>query len=403
MKILLVNKFLYSRGGAETYLLKTGAYLRDQGHEVQYFGMYDSRNAVGNALGLATYPMDFRSAALRRYLYPFRILYSGEARKKMRALVDHFKPDIVHLNNINFQLTPSVIDGVGPETPIVQTVHDFQLICPNHLLLNGKTGVPCELCIEGSKWNCARYRCIHGSLPKSILGSLEGIGYQKTYHYDRIDRFICPSRFLESKLAKDRRFAGKTLVLHNFIDWEGEREPAPKKDYVLYFGRLAEEKDLAGLLAACRLCPEIPFIVAGGGPLEPLMRDAPPNLRYVGFQSGEALRTLVAEARFSVYFPVWYENCPLSILESQALGTPVLANRIGGIPELIEQGETGVLNDRFTPEQYALQIQALYRDRPGLERMAENCRRKSEGNSLAVYGRRLLELYESLLEKKRNP
>ncbi len=401
MKILIVNKFLYPQGGAETYILKTGDYLQKHGHEVQYFGMQDDRNLVGNELNLETHHMDFWSKNISRFLYPFRIIYSFEAKRKIQRVARQFKPDIVHFNNINYQLTPSIIDGIAElGIPMVQTVHDFQLICPNHLLLNLRRKKPCDLCVEGNKWNCAYNKCIHGSLIKSILGSIEGKLYQKRNTYNKIERFICPSYFLQSMLARDKRFQGKTEVLHNFIEINQKSEGLKKKDYVLYFGRLSEEKDITGLLRACRLCPEIPFVIAGDGPLKHLLSDLPPNVRYVGFQKGDALLRLVAQARFSLYFSVWYENCPLSVLESQSLGTPVLANRIGGIPELIIDGKTGILINEFSPENYAKQIHMLYQDREKLAVMEKGCRERSDFLTLASYCERLQQIFENILENR---
>lgn len=396
MRVLMVNKFLYPRGGAETYMLQTGQCLQSRGHAVSYFGMHDEKNIVGNDLGLETKHMDFRGRGLDRAAYPFHLLYSLEAKRKIQQVIRQFSPDIVHLNNIYYHLTPSVIDGAAElGVPVVETVHDFHLVCPNHMLLDLGTMTPCERCVEGSKWNCARGRCIHGSRVKSVLGSLEGCLYQRLGSYERIRRLICPSRFMERMLERDPRFRGKTVWMQNFIRPE-EAEPVEKGDYVLYFGRLSEEKGIARLLDACRLVPEIPFVVAGGGPLEGLVREnPPPNVRYVGFQTGAALRDLVRRARFSVYLPVWYENCPISVLESQSLGTPVLANRIGGVPELIRDGETGVLLDRFTPEEYASNIRGLYQDGRRLARMADNCLRRSDFVTLDSYCDQLLELYRS--------
>lgn len=398
MNVLMVNKFLYPRGGAETYVLQIGRYLEKQGHNVQYFGMHDSRNEVGNSLGLETDPMDFRSKGAARFLYPFRILYSVEAKKKIRRVIQQFKPDVVHLNNINFHLTPSVIDAAAElGVPMVQTVHDFQMICPNHMMLDLNRKAPCDRCVNGSKWNCARYKCIHGSRIKSILGSMEGVLYHSRRTYDKVNRYICPSRFMEQMLLRDARYAGKTAALHNFI--QPEKGTAQKGDYVLYFGRLSEEKGIDRFLDACRLLPDIPFVVAGSGPLEYLLREnCPTNVRFVGFQNGGALRSLIEQAQFSVYLPIWYENCPLAVLESQSLGTPVLANRIGGIPELIQDGKTGVLLDEFTPVSYAAQIGALYHDKKRLARMAENCAKRDDFMTLDVYGRRLLKIYQSAAE-----
>ena len=135
MKILMINKFLYPRGGAETYMLKLGEYFSRAGHQVEYFGMYDEKNTVGNSAGMYTSNMDFHGGGAERFLYPFKIIYSFEAKSKLGRVLDEFRPDVVHMNNINFQLTPSVIDAVKERgIPLVQTVHDYQMICPNHLL-----------------------------------------------------------------------------------------------------------------------------------------------------------------------------------------------------------------------------------------------------------------------------
>lgn len=401
MKILIVNKFLYPRGGAETYVLQLGQYLKAQGHEVQYFGMYDKHNQVGNQLRLETERMDFRAKTFSRFFYPFRILYSLEARRKIKRVAACFHPDVVHLNNINFHLTPSVIDGVASlGIPMVQTVHDFQMLCPSHLMLDLKQQKICVKCVDGSKWNCARNRCIHGSLVKSVLGSVEALIYQKRPNYDKVKRYVCPSHFAEQMLWQNPRFRGKTTVLHNFVRIREETDAAEKQDYVLYFGRLSVEKGIEGLLTACRLLPHIPFVVAGSGPLEYLFqKQCPHNVRFVGFQQGKALDDLIRKARFSVYFPIWYENCPLSVLESQSLGTPVLANRMGGIPELIRDGETGVLTDVGTPEYYAQQIDILYRDRDRLAQMTENCRRRNDFMTLETYCEQILNIYETVVRK----
>jgi len=197
---------------------------------------------------------------------------------------------------------------------------------------------------------------------------------------------------MEQMLQPDPRFEGKTVTLQNFIRPEDGKE-AEKGEYVLYFGRLSEEKGIDRLLKACRLLPEIPFVVAGRGPLEHLLETPPPNVRYVGFQEGETLRELIRRAQFSVYLPVWYENCPLSVLESQSLGTPVLANAIGGIPELIQDGGTGRLLEQFTPEACAAGIRELYGDREALARMSEKCRNRENYLTIEDYCGVLLELY----------
>ncbi len=307
------------------------------------------------------------------------------------------------MNNINFQLTPSVIDACcAKDVPMVQTAHDFQVVCPNHLLLNLREKRPCELCVNSNKWACAKHQCIHGSFVKSVIGSMEGELYRHRKNYDAVSLYICPSRFMEKMLNREPRYQGKTVTLHNFLSLDDVPASVEKKDYILYFGRLAEEKGLDRFLQACKMLPKIPFVVAGSGPMEEeLRRNAPANVRFVGFKTGAALRQLIAEARFSVYLPIWYENCPLSVLESQALGTPVLANRIGGIPELIRDGETGVLMDEFTAENYARNMEVLYADGERLAVMSENCRNRRDIMTLSQYCAALEKLYGEVKEGKR--
>lgn len=405
MKILFVNKFLYPRGGAETYFLKIGEELTRRGHEVEYFGMYDEKNTVGNSLHLATTNMDFHAAGPEKLLYPFRIVYSREAKRKLKEVIAAFGPDIIHFNNINFQLTPSVIcAGAECGVPMVQTVHDVQMLCPNHMMMEYHSKKLCEDCMgKKSKWPCVKKRCIHGSLPKSLIGAVEGTLYECSPVYDKIERFICPSAFLEEKLLNVPRFRGKTVMLHNFLSKVSDAGGAPKGDYVLYFGRLAEEKGIDRILEACKLLPDVPFVIAGGGPLEDLCKNCTlPNVKYVGFKTGKELEELVAGALFTLHLSIWYENCPLALLESQSLGTPVLCNRIGGIPELVEEGKTGILNDAFTPEAYAEKIAALYADKALLAEMAQNCLRKRESMmTLERYCDKLLALYTEVTEAAR--
>ena len=249
---------------------------------------------------------------------------------------------------------------------------------------------------------CVRKKCIHGSRAKSLIGAIEGTIYTSSHVYDRVARYICPSRFIEEKLLTVLRYAGKTTMIHNFLSKTADID-VPKGDYVLYFGRLSEEKGIDRILAACRLLPEIPFVIAGGGPLEELCRTCDlPNVRFVGFKTGRELQELVAAARFTLHLSLWYENCPLALLESQSLGTPVLCNRIGGMPELVEEGKTGILNDTFTPEAYAEKIRALYSDSALLDEMARNCRAKKESMmTLDRYCDRLLEIYMEEIGGKR--
>ncbi len=397
-RVLMINKFLHPNGGSETYIFRLGETLASLGHEVQYFGMEHEGRCVGNRVGAYTADMDFHSASkLEKLTYPVRTIYSAEARRNLRLVLEDFQPDVCHLNNFNYQLTPSIILEIvrwrretGRDCRIVFTAHDFQLVCPNHMLNNPITHENCEKCLGGHFFNCVKGKCIHGSTAKSAIGAMEAILWNAVKVYRHIDAIICCSRFLKGKMDTNPLFAGKTIAMHNFVD-RPEAAAADKGDYVLYFGRYSEEKGVRLLLEAARALPEIPFVFAGKGPLEAELNDIP-NIRNVGFQSGEELARLIREARFSLCPSQWYENCPFSVMESIAHGTPVLGADIGGIPELVIPGETGAL---FTPGDAAdltEKLRTLWSDSASTAAMAENCRRHPF-DTAEEYAAKLIRIY----------
>ena len=398
MKILIVNKFLYPNGGSETYIFGIGKQLKAMGHEVQYFGMEHEGRIVGNRAECYTANMDFHTGKLAKLLYPFRIIYSTEAAKKIRRVLEDFSPDVVHLNNFNFQLTPSVLYAVrryekkcGHPIRIVFTAHDYQLVCPDHLLMRPDKSL-CEACLDGNPWNCAKYGCIHGSRLRSLLGGLEGWLYRRLHAYRIIDVVLCPSRFIEQKLSAHPDLAGKTVVMHNFLELSAHRGKRAGA-YVLYFGRYCEEKGTKTLLRVCESLPEIPFVFAGNGPLEKEVSRAA-NVENRGFLQGDELVDAICGARFCVFPSEWYENCPFAVMEPQAYGTPVLASDLGGTPELVEDRVTGELY--AGKDEYALRqkIRELWESPEKTERYAEACR-KVRFDTPERYCEKLLKIYET--------
>lgn len=354
MKILMVNKFLYPKGGAETYILKLGKILENHGHEVQYFGLGNPKNTVGNQVGAYVTDMDFGQGIRKNLNAPFRIIYSAEARKKIRLVLDDFQPDVVHLNNIQFHLTPSMIletekyrKETGRTVKIIYTAHDYQLICPSHGLFDADIQI-CEKCLGGNYTHCLRTKCVKGSRAKSLLGMLDAYFWKWNKAYSCIDKIICCSRFLKSKLDIQLRFRDKTVALHNFVDMVPPLD-VQKENYVLEFGHLSKDKGTLTLLEVAKRMPETRFLFAGYGAAEAEIVKVP-NAEYVGFKTGKDLEMLIRKAAVSVYPSQWYENCPFSVIESQMYGTPVIGSRMGGIPELITEGSSGELFTAGDPD-----------------------------------------------------
>lgn len=382
MKILMINKFLYPNGGSETYMFKLGDYLAGIGHQVEYFGMEHEGRCVGNRVNAYTTEMDFHGGSkLSKLTYPLKTIYSSEARRKIRLVLDDFQPDVCHLNNFNYQLTPSIILEIvewrrqtGRKCKIIFTAHDYQLVCPNNMCQNPNTNEICEKCLGGDFINCIKGKCIHGSIAKSVVGATEAYFWRRQGAYKYIDTVICCSDFVKKELSSNPWLKGKMITLRNFVDVPNiENMDIVKGDYVLYFGRFTRDKGMEELIEACRQLPDIPFVFAGAGNYIEEISELP-NATYVGFVTGEALARLIRAARFSVCPSIAFENCPFSVMESMMLGTPVLGAGIGGIPELIDSGVNGELLKSGDAIDLSESIKKLWSNKDLIRVYTENCR-----------------------------
>lgn len=396
MKILLVNKFLYPKGGSETYVFRLGKALTDNGHSVEYFGLENEKNVVGNSADAYVSHLDFSEGIKKNLTAPLRIIYSPEARRKIRKVLDCFQPDVVHLNNIQFHLTPSIIletEKYRKETKrkvkIVYTAHDYQLICPSHGLFDADIKI-CEKCLGGNYTHCIKSKCMKNSRMKSLLATADAYLWKFSKAYSYIDSIICPSAFLKSKLDTQERFAEKTVAIHNFIEKQAEAA-AEKEGYVLEFGHLSKDKGTLTLLEAARRMPETRFVFAGYGSAEDAIKSVP-NAEFAGFKTGDELKQLIQKAAVSVCPSEIYENCPFSVIESQMYGTPVIGARIGGIPELIEEEKTGLLFEAGNADDLELKLRILLENPEKLAEFTDNCREASFENPKTYY-EKLMQVY----------
>jgi len=399
MRILLVNKFLYPKGGSETYVFKLGQILSNNGHDVQYFGLENEKNIVSNNIGAYVSDMDFNKGVLKNLFAPLRIIYSLEARRKIRKVLYDFSPDVVHLNNIQFHLTPSIILEIEKyrkktkkDVKIVYTAHDYQLVCPSHGLFDNDLNV-CEKCLGGNYTHCVRTKCVKNSRAKSILATIDAYVWKISKAYACIDTIVCPSNFLKSKLDTQTRFSSKTVAVHNFIEAETNVDNTQKDNYVLEFGHLSKDKGTNTLLDVAKRMPEVRFVFAGyGESVDDIMKI--PNAEYVGFQTGEDLKKLIKRASVSVCPSEMYENCPYSVMESQTLLTPVVGANIGGIPELIDEGKTGLLFEAGNADDLENKLRYLLKTPNLVKEYSDNCR-NAAFETPKTYYEKMIRIYKA--------
>ena len=254
----------------------------------------------------------------------------------------------------------------------------------------------CDRCISGGYSQCTKNRCIHNSLLKSAIGTIEATLYHFLHTYRMVDKVIAPSRFMYDKLSSNKDIADRLIMLRNFVPGKVNSQKIENAtgDYVLYFGRYDVQKGVLTLLKVCRELEAISFVFAGSGPLEQLVNQTE-NVANVGFVSGEELHRLIAEARFTVYPSEWYENCPFSVMESQMLGTPVIGTDIGGIPELIstDDAPTGVLVEASNADALKDAISSLWSDEDRCRCYSKNCS-QNKWDNLEEYTHNILGIYE---------
>lgn len=363
MKILQVNKFFYLNGGSERYFFDVNAALEQAGHEVVHFSMKHPKNLPSPYAKSFVDQIEFGDGkrSLRKAAH---FLYSTEAEKKITALVRATKPDVAHLHNIAHQLTPSIIRALKREgVPVVQTLHDYQLICPNYLLFT--KGSPCERCHKKKYWQAIVNNCVQDSKVASALSAAEMTLHNvllKSYEHG-VNQFIAPSKFLYDTLVRWGWDEKQVTYVPHFVEKQRAAN-TKKKNQVLFIGRLTKEKGVHVLIEAARKLKDVDVLFAGTGEEEAALRNIIKqqkltHCQLLGFQDTVALDQLIQESQAVVVPSIWFENAPMVVYESLALGTPVIASNRGGLPELIQEGKNGLLFEPGDANALATAIHSL--------------------------------------------
>jgi len=407
MKILQVNKFHYPRGGADAYFLSLVDAQRLAGHEVAVFSMHHPDNLPSPWSKYFVSRVSFNHQSLRdRWLTIGRVIYSLEAKRNFSRLLDDFKPDIIHCHNIYHHLSPSILDAaVSRKIPVVMHLHDYNLIAANYALY-AKGGHSCD---PRRPWLCLKRRCIKDSLPATALGLLTTwLHHDILKIYERgLDALVAPSHYMAGIVEKYRSNLPTPKVIYNSFDPNLVKQQGANVDktenYLLYFGRLSEEKGLDIMIRAAALSGQ-PIKIAGIGPeqekLTNLILELGAPVELIGYRSGQDLANLIIKSKAVIISSVCRENMPLSILEAMSLSKAIIASRIGGLPEIVEHGVNGFL---FEPEDYkdlAEKIKLL--DKADITVLGEASRNKVSGLSPQANQEKIMSLYQELLTKK-NP
>lgn len=399
MKVALANKFFFLNGGSETVFFQERNFLINSGINVIDFSMHDERNIdscfAQHFVGKKSYSTPV-AGLMSKIGTAASFIYSSEAVRKIIELVVKEKPDILHCHNIYHQLTPSIMKAAKQlGVKVVLTLHDFKVVCPSYTRL--RKGSPCDHCLEGDFYNVVRHRCGDGSLGKSMLLYAEAITQRFLGSYEAVDRVITPSRFMANAVTRWRFPEERVTVLYNGVSTDQPPDIGDDGRYILFLGRLSREKGLL-TLGAAQASTSIRVIVAGTGPMEEFLRARFPRLEFVGHQTGEILQKLVTGAAAIAVPSEWYENCPMSVLEAMACGKPVIGSRIGGIPELVDDGKTGLLFDPGNVEQLRACLVKVLADKDFRRNMGEAARKRLQNHfSLEAHNQGLLKIYEDLL------
>lgn len=350
MKVLLVNKFHYMKGGAERYYFTLADILKKQGHEVIFFSMKHEKNYPCNQEKYFVSNKEYnnKTSLIDSFKAFNSLVYSKEAYNNMTRLLNEEKPDLVILNNIHRQITTSIVDAIKEHNiKMYWIVHDLITLCPAYTMLDGKGNV-CEDCCLGNYRNCVRKKCVKQSRLKSILAAFEAKFNLKNKTYEKVDMFITPSKFYKDKLIQYGFDENKVVHKPNPLSIDTKYELNDKDEkYILYFGRLSKEKGVKTLIESMKNI-DYKLNVLGTGPIEEELKEYIKinnisNVELLGFKQGEELENYIKNSRCVVLPSEWYENGPYSAMEAMALGKPLIVSNLGGLPELVEQNVNGYI------------------------------------------------------------
>jgi len=406
MKILQINSCHYRRGGADVVYLNTGKLLEDHGHIVSYFSQNSSENLETTTSKYFIKETDYFDKSFLSKIYSVpRFFYSNEAKIQISKLLTELKPDVAHIHLYKGVLTPSILKELKKnKIPVVITLHDYGFLCPHNSMLEGQMNI-CFKCIHGTALHCIINKCNRNNLILSTVSSLEFIFHKTFFPFEKyFNRIIAVSKFAQKIHQESGQFKRKIDHLYNFYpNLETKERNIKKGTYFLYFGRLSPEKGLKTLFSAWQTKErKSKLIVVGNGELFDELNQlasVTKSIEMPGYKTGLELNEIIREASFIIVSSECNENNPLTIIEAYSNGKPVIGSDTGGIPEIIDVGNTGYVFEMKSVEDLSEKIEmAESIDEKEYARLSENSRSFAELHfSEEAHYRALMDIYKELI------
>jgi len=391
------------------YLFELMELMRAQGHEVALFSMADAHGEATLYDQHFVPNIDFKekSGWWQKAWRAGHAIYSWEARRRIRAMIEDFRPDVAHVRNIYHHLSPSILWELKAQgVPVLYHLNDFKVLCPSYNLV--AQGEACEACKGGKFWHVVKAQCYPGTGARMTLAA-EAYVHRWLGTYRRcVDLFLAPSRFVRDKFVEHGWDGGKFEVLPHFQEIHTLRESNSDDRPLLYFGRLSAEKGIDDLLRSMQQVPQMRLVIAGDGPQRAELQTLAASLRlsnveFVGHVGRSERDALIAQSRFTVLPSHAYETMGKTILESYAEARAVIATDLGSRRERIHQGETGLLYRPGDVHQLAEAIRSLGSNPELAEKMGRaGWEKVRQGHTPQGHYQKLLGLYEGLVVGKRN-
>lgn len=400
MRILLVNKFHYLRGGSEKYYFELAKLLKSHGHTVAFFSMKNENNIKTGDREYFVDEIDMNTGSKFEAL---NVIYSKKNKALMEKALEEFKPDIVHINNFQRQLSASIIDAVKEKNiPLIMTAHDLNPICPASIMLyNGEV---CEDCITKGYTSCIKKKCIKNSMLKSVLGYIEKKYYDLHKMFCKVDCIISPSEFNKNQLLKGKLKCNDITVIHNFVN-ETEKTDYTLGDCAFYFGRLSREKGILNLVEAINNIPGARLMIAGDGPekenIQAYIKEhkLEDRITLLGYLNQNDIRENIRKCRFVTVPSICFENCPYSVLEATEIGKPIIGSKIGGIPELVKDDVNGYTYAYDSIDSLTDKLRILFENDEKVNEFSNNSKKLYKENySAEAYYNKLMTVYNKYIK-----